>query len=216
MTLKITLAAASGTLPEYMEQQHGRVARAATATMTNVKDKIVNGGRASIAAAGFSARMQNSLRGRVFPRSGYSIDAAAWVWHRAPWAVLFEDGGKIVGSPYLWLPLPSARPRLGSKKMSPSLLASKGVELVSITGRSNKPLLGATVRLRRTQLTNPKPSLAQLRRGKDGVKGRLYTIPLFHGIKSVSVGKKIDIRGVAAKVSREIPSLFASHFSKEE
>lgn len=216
MTFRLTLAAATGTLDEYMEKQHGRIARAATTTMDMVRDKAIADGRANILSGGFSSNMANGLRGVRFPRRGYSIDAAVWIWHRVPYAGLFEDGGEIVGNPMLWLPLRGTMPKLGRRKISPSLLESKGVELVSISTRGNMPLLGAAVRLRPSQYSNPKPTLAQLRKGRDAKgKGKIYTIPLFHGIRTANISKKIDVKGVAARTSTLIPTLLVQNLAKE-
>ena len=73
-------------------------------------------GRADIAAAGFSRRWQNAFRVDVFPRGRkVSVDAAAWVFHKIPYAEVFEEGATIRGRPYLWIALPGTPTRIGGQ-----------------------------------------------------------------------------------------------------
>ena len=72
-------------------------------------DGIKADARAQIGAAGFAPQWQNALRVDHYPKGGEtSIDAAAHIWHRIPYAGVFEEGASIGGSPWLWLPLDHA------------------------------------------------------------------------------------------------------------
>lgn len=213
---EIVVAQATGTFDEYMERKHGAVARAATAAMDTTRTNLVNDGRASIASAGFPAGMQKALRGVRYPRGGkQSVDAAVFVWHRSNYAGVFETGATISGRPLLWLPLSTTMPKLGRQKVSPSLMASKGIDLVSLRSKKGTPLLGAPVPVRtnkqKLNYYTGKVTWGMLKNGRSG-KGPFRTVPLFHGVRRVTISKKFDITGAAEKARRALPTLFFENF----
>lgn len=216
---EIVVAQATGTFGEYMERKHGAVARAATAAIDTTRDNLVKDGRDSIASAGFPIGMQKALRGVRYPRgSTPSIDAAAFIWHRSTYAGLFEHGGTVQGKPLLWLPLSTTMPKLGKQKVSPSLMAAKGIDLVSIRSKKGTPLLGAPVAVRTSKQKaaygSGKVTWSMLKNGRNG-KGPFRTIPLFHGVRQVTITKKFDITGAADKARRALPSLFFENYKDQ-
>ena len=110
-----------------------KIAKASTGAVREAADLAKAAGRRAIAAAGFSSRWQNALRAKVYPQTGYSIDAAAYIWHKIPYAGIFETGGTIAGHPLLWLPIGNAPP-----------IGKFNGKLISIN-RPGKPPLLATV-----------------------------------------------------------------------
>lgn len=216
---EIVIAQATGTFDEYMERKHGAVARAATAAMDDTRDNLLKDGRASIASAGFPTGMQKALRGVRYPRgSKQSIDAAAFIWHRSNYAGVFETGATIQGRPMLWLPLSTTMPKLGKQKVSPGLMSRKGIDLVSLRSKKGTPLLGAPVPVRTSRqklsYNTGKVSWSMLKSGRTG-KGPFRTVPLFHGVRSVTVSKQFDITGAAEKAQRALPTLFFQHFEDQ-
>ena len=76
------------------------IARAATRAIEEAGGEIKQDARAQIGAAGFSRRWQNALRVDHYPRGGEtSVNAAAHIWHRIPYAGVFEEGAVLSRSP---------------------------------------------------------------------------------------------------------------------
>lgn len=217
--LRLSFDIATGAFEEAMKAQGKTIARAATGAMDAAVVVVKTKGRANIAAAGFSKRWQNALRVTRYPnqRGAISYEPSAWVFDKIEYAGIFEDGGKISGDPLLWLPLSGTPQRISGNIVRPSKLASAiGQRLVSFTSRSGTPLLGAKMRVTKAQKDKPnlKVSLTALKRGSTGKKaegGSLFrTIPLFYGIKQVTIPKKLSIREVCAAARDQIPSLYAA------
>ncbi|TIV93594.1 MAG: hypothetical protein E5V74_24880, partial [Mesorhizobium sp.] len=79
------------------------VGAAGTAAITEAGNLAKAAGRRDIAAAGFSVRWQNALRLNIYPKGRASIDAAALIFHKIPYAGVFENDTLISGKPNLWL-----------------------------------------------------------------------------------------------------------------
>ena len=202
-------------LDEAISELNEPIARTATAAADEVAQIVKADARADIARAGFSKKWQNALRVDRYPKgSKFSINAAVFIWHKIQYAGVFEDGARISGNPYLWLPLSGVPPRVGRNRMTPENLEKVLPDgLVSFRSRTGVPLMGATVRLSRTQAVKdrPKVTLAALKRGKSGT-GILRTIPLFSGIRVTNVPKKLNIKQICERARDRIPSLYASKF----
>lgn len=166
------------------------LARAASAAVREAGETALKDGRADIAAAGLSRKWQSALRLDVFPQGQDSINAAAVIRHKIPYAGVFEDGAVIGGNPLLWLPIERNLPvRSGGRRWTPSKYAQAIGPLVSLRGRGNRnPLLGG--------------------RGRDGkVK------PLFVGVGAVNIRKRFSIRDIAARAINSLGGLLQKHLS---
>lgn len=170
-------------------------------------------GRANIAAAGFSKRWQNTLRTSIFENHG--IDAALRLWHKIPYANVFEDGDTIKPEgKYLWLPvegLPKKAGR-GGTALNPSTFERlTGQPLRYFVGPSGTPMLGATIRVNAKGPT--KVSLSRLKRGEGSStsKGVLNTVPVFVGIKRVVEPKKFGLEKMMEGVGAEFPQLYVNN-----
>jgi hypothetical protein len=203
----------TGRFAEDMAAMEAPIAHAATSAMDGVLNIVKLDGRASIAGAGFSKRWQNTLRLQRYPKVD-SMEPAVFVWHKIPYAGVFEDGATIQGKPMLWLPLSGTPAKAGRNgaKLTPERYATEIGDLVSFRSKSGRPLLGARVRVSSNRdLT--KPSLSLLRRQHNyGGKGVLKTIPLFVGIERTEIHKKFSIREVCAIARNRIPALYAANF----
>ena len=73
------------------------IAKAATAAVRETAEMAKSAGRASIAGAGFSRKWQNALRAKIYPPNRDSMRAAALIYHKVPYAEVFEDGAVIHG-----------------------------------------------------------------------------------------------------------------------
>jgi len=195
------------------------IAEAATTAMRGVANIVKIDGAADIARAGFSTRWQKAISARVYPEGRNSMRPAAFIRHRIPYAGVFEDGANIVGNPMLWVPLPGVPRLMGGgrnrRSITPASFSSTIGDLISYKSKTGLPLLGARVRVTGVRATaeRPKLSLGLLKRqGNYGGKGVLRTVPLFFGVRAVTITKKFNIRQVCAAARNKIPSLYAAAF----
>ena len=100
-------------------------------------------GRADIAAAGLGAGFVKALRVDIYPQGRNSLNATAHIYHKIPYAGVFEEGAIIRGQPRLWLALPSTPKRYGRKPMTPELFAKSIGPLSFVKRPGKRPLLVA-------------------------------------------------------------------------
>lgn len=215
MTLRVSLAIIRGKWDEQVQQMYEPMATAGTAAIDEVEDIVKSESRQDIGAAGFGKRWQNTFRSQRFPRRGVSLNAAAFFWHKIPFAGIFETGGTITGKPLLWVPLEGTPKKIGRNRMTPKNFVNRIGRLYSIKGASH-PLLGARVRVSARQAAKDKPkvSLAALKRGSGG-SGVLRTIPLFVGIKSADIRDKFHIAEIAERGRNRLPELYLKHLKTD-
>lgn len=186
------------------------VAVAGSGAIGEAANEIKVGARRDIEAAGFSRRWQNALRVDTYPRRGVSINAAALIWHKIPYAGVFEDGAIISGQPTLWLPLPTAPKRAGRSKMTPALYVRTIGPLISIERPGKPPLLAGKIATnRRGQINKGKVTLSALRRGGAGAPSTL--VPLFIGIDRVSIRDRFSIREITERQAARLGALYLKH-----
>jgi hypothetical protein len=193
-----------------MADKYQPIAEAGTAAMTEMANRLKLAGRADIASAGFSKRWQNAFRVDVYPKRRASADAAALVYHRIPYADVFETGATIRGKPTLWVPLPVLPKRIGRERMSPKLYEQRVGPLQFIKGSSGVPLLVG-------RIAGPKGSkvrtvtLASARRGARG-EGNVQTVPLFVGVDAVTLRDRFSLRQITDKAAALLPALYRRAF----
>jgi len=221
MSLRLVFKASIGQFDEAFKELYVPGAKAATQAIVEAAAIVKSEGRANIAAAGFSKRWQNALRVDVYPKGQtYSMNAAAWVYHKIPYAAVFEDGATIRGRPKLWVPLSGTPKKIGRNRMSPKLINERiGRVLFPIKGRG-KPLLAIRVRMpaSRAAQDRPKVTAAMLRKaipvGRAAPKGRgvLRSIPLFVGVSSIEVRKRFSIRQICGRAAGRLAELYLKNF----
>jgi hypothetical protein len=99
MSLRLTLSAVGGAFFRALTEGERPIAKAATAAVREAAELAKSGGRTSIATAGFSRKWQNALRANVYPPNRDSMRAAALIYHKVPYAEVFERGAVIHGKP---------------------------------------------------------------------------------------------------------------------
>jgi len=220
--MRLSLTYAAGALSTQFRDKYRPVAVAATEAITRAGEDAKVGGRASIAAGGFSRRWQNALRLKIYPEGKrVAVNAAAWLFHKIPYAHVFERGMAILGRPMLWLPLAGAPKKIGRRRVTPGLLSSRGVKLITMNAGSRHPLLAARVRMSRAKArqSRPKVSLAQLTASGNSERGRgrgvLRTIPLFFGLSSVTIRKRFDVLGAVRKAKSRLAGYFTAAMGKQ-
>lgn len=223
MSLKLAFSAAKGQFIEAMARNQSVIAEAATGALRDAADQVKRDGRAAIGRAGFSQRWQNALRVNLYPKTGPSIDAAAYVFHNIRYAGIFEHGGPITGSPFLWLPLPSAPQKIGRERITPKLYIQRVGPLHAIKRPGKRPLLAGYVV--GTPKAGKRVTIAQLRRGQrdarrasanaafGGRAGRFQTtsVPLFVGIPSVNIRARFGLSGIFARARGGLGVAYLKH-----
>jgi hypothetical protein len=206
-------AALRGEFQSALDDMYRPVADAATTAVRVAGGRLKVEGRASIAAAGFSKRWQNAFRVQAFPKGNKtSINAAAFAWHKIGYAGVFETGATILGKPLMWLPASDIPKKIGREKMTPQLYEARVGPLSYAKSPKGTPMLVARARVGRNA---KKVSLAALRRGTTGAKGVVRSVPVFIGVKRVTIPKKFTIAAVAERIVADLPALYAQNFRDE-
>ena len=216
MALKWTITAIGDDFEKGLVEKYAPVAEASTAAIEEAGGVFKAAARAHILNAGLGKKFAGALRVTTYPRGKKkSINAAVYAYSKIPYAGVFEDGATIRGKPMLWLPLDNV-PMSRGKRLSPRQYAAKiGQRLYSMNLPGKPPMLVAIVRATDKRAAKT-PSLAMLRRGRNpGGKGTVRRIPLYIGIRTVNIRKKIDTTGIAAQVRDQLPALYIKHFTDE-
>lgn len=205
MTLRLVWAATTGQWSAAMQAMQYPIASAATGGMRQTVERTKIRGRAAIAGAGFGKKWQNALRAKTYPETGVSIEPAGWIYHRIPYAGVFEDGARIPGSPYLWIPLSGIPAMIGNKHMTPRNFIAQIGPLHSINVAGKAPMLGAYLQAGASigKITISKlrsgSALARLgvrsRRGGFGGKG-VVSVPIFVGVLMVNIRARFNLRPI--------------------
>jgi hypothetical protein len=99
MSLRLIYSALRGEFAAELQKIEQPIAKAATAAVREAAELAKAEGRVSIAAAGFSRKWQNALRARLYPPNRDSLRPAALIYHKVPYARVFEEGALIHGKP---------------------------------------------------------------------------------------------------------------------
>jgi hypothetical protein len=132
--VKLVFSAREGVLAELLEDIEQQIVDAKEGAVQDAAALAVSEGRANISAAGFSSRWQKALVSNFYPNEDTG-DPAALIFHRIPFAGVFERGIRISGRPLLWLPI--------EQNLPPGVRSPKqyGKKLVSVNVAGKPPLL---------------------------------------------------------------------------
>jgi hypothetical protein len=218
LALKLIWAATTGQWSAAMQAMEYPIASAATSGMRQVVDRAKERSRNAIAAAGFGKRWQSSLQAKTYPLSGISMAPAGYIYHKIPYAGVFEDGARIAGSPYLWLPLPGIPKTIGGKRMIPRNFTALVGPLHSIRVAGKAPMLGAYMQAAGKSVG--KVTLGKLRAGsalgrlgvrsrRGGFTGRgLVSVPIFVGVTMVNIRARFNLRPIFKRAGAEIGAAY--------
>jgi hypothetical protein len=215
--LRLIWAATTGQWSAAMQAMQYPIASAMTGAMHQTVDRVKLQGRAAIGAAGFGKRWQNALQTRTYPATGISMDPAGWIYHKIPYAGVFEDGAKIAGSPYLWLPLSGVPKTIGGKRMTPANFIALVGPLQIVRPAGKAPLMVASMQAGASigKLTLSKlragSALARLgvrsRRGRFGDKG-VVSVPIFVGVSMVNIRARFNLRPIFKRAGDGLASAY--------
>ena len=169
--------------------------------------------RTDIASAGLGQAFVNALRVDIYPRGRKSINASAHIYHRIPYAGVFEEGATIRGKPRLWLAVKSAPQEIGRKPMTPKLFNQRIGKLNFVKRAGKRPILFARVKAGKGKepgtITVPRLRAAQ----RPGAKGPFVSVPIFVALDSVTIRKRLNIAGIVRRARDRLPDLYASLIS---
>jgi hypothetical protein len=182
--------------------------RAVTAAVRAAGIGLKTEWRGQITGAGLGARLANSIRSEVFPKTGTSLNAAALVWSKAPVIVGAHDAGPLIRSRngfWLAIPTPAAGKALGGRRITPAAWERKtGLRLRFVYRRIGPSLLvadGARMNSR---------GLAASSRSNTG-RGQV-TAPIFLLVPQVKLPKRLDLARDAERAHDAVPGLIVGNW----
>jgi hypothetical protein len=208
-------------LAKGLTQAEGDAARSVTSAMREATEGLKGDLRADVVDAGLGQRLANTWRGKTYPEGGASLEAASFVWSKAPNVVdAFDRGVTIKSARGFWLAIPTAAAGVkglsatgGMKRITPGGWERRtGMRLRFIFRRSGPSLLVAdNARLSKKGLA--KPNIGRTRAGAQftRLKGR-STVVVFILVPQVTLQKRLDIASAARRWADRVPGLLASHW----
>ncbi len=209
MTARIRYRREPGSFKQAFRAPYAAMAAAAQGAIAAAGNIVKAQGRADIAAAGLGPGFVKALRVDIYPQGRNSLNATAHVYHKIPYAGVFEEGATIRGRPRLWLALPNVPQRQGRKPMTPELFRKSIGPLAFVKRPGKRPLLVAKAKKGKN---TTKVSLARFRSGGRG-EGPFVSVPVFVGLDSVSIRKRLNISGIVRAARDRLPQLYASLIS---
>ncbi len=196
-------------------------ARSVTGAMREVTDGLKSDLRADVADAGLGQRLANTWRGKTYPEGGVSLEAASFVWSKAPNIVdAFDRGVTIQSSRGFWLAIPT--PAAGVKGINATGAMKRitpggwerrtGMRLRFVYRRGRPSLLVAdNARLSKKGLA--RPNIGRTRGGAQftRIKGR-STVVVFILVPQVTLRKRLDIAAIGQRWGDRVPGVIAGHW----
>ena len=177
--------------------------RAVTAAMRQAGGDLKADWHGQITGAGLGQRLARSIRNKTYPERGESLDAAAFVWSKAPKIIHAHDRGMLIRSKlgfYLAIPTEAAGKGRGGARLTPGEWERRrGMRLRFIYRRNGPSLLVAEKARINTRGT------AVASRSKTG-RGQV-TAPIFLLVPQIKLRKRLDLARDAEKVAGSVPGL---------
>lgn len=174
--------------------------KAVTAAMREAGSDLKNDWHGQITGAGLGQRLARNIRNKTYPERGESLDAAAFVWSRAPKIIHAHDRGVLIRSKhgfYLAIPTEAAGKGRGGARLTPlEWERRRGLKLRFIYRRNGSSLLvaeKARINARGTAVAS---------RSKTG-RGQV-TAPIFVLVPQVKLRKRLDLARDAEKVAGRV------------
>lgn len=213
--MKLKVSAASGQWIKETSAAGNIAATALTKAMRETGKLAAAAANRNIHAAGFAHRKWE-MRPKNYPSSGVSLLPEVWLHSRINFLDVFEEG-RTIEKQWMWLPLPSVPnwPGDPTRQMSPKKYEQTVGPLVSFRYRKGKtPILGAVI----TGRVKPQPwgkfvSRARLKRGRGG-KGPISYVPMFVGVRTVTIEKKFDVMSAVEAVTDKMQGIYAQYEGK--
>jgi len=209
------LAALQGDLKKMMADELKTAERAVSSGVRQATDGLKSELRNQISSVGLGQKLANTWRGQVYPKGGASLNAAGFVWSKAPEIVrVFGTGVTIRSSHgfFLAIPTEAAGKYAMGKRITPGLWEqAHGIHLRFVYRRGAVSLLVAdNMRARRSKRGGFSPASASVMRTGRG----LTTVPIFILVPQVTLRKHFDIDSAANKWTDRLPNLVIQNWSE--
>jgi hypothetical protein len=208
MTARLRYRYQQGSFEEAFRAPYAPMAEAAQSAIAAAGAIVKARGRADISAAGLGNGFVKALRVDIYPKRGNSLNATAHIYHKIPYAGVFEEGATIRGRPRMWIALPNAPQRLGRKPMTPELFRQRIGPLAFVKRPGKRPLLFAKAKAGKS---TTKISLPRFRSGSRG-EGPFVSVPVFVGVGSVAIRKRLNITRIVRQARDRLPELYKASF----
>ena len=193
-------AAINGDLKKYMKEEIAAAETAITAGVREVTNSVQGELRQQVSSAGLGQAVANAWRAKFYP-GGKSLKAAGFIYTKAPNIVQAFNFGVTIKSAkgfFLAIPTPAA-PKRGTdgKRINPSNFPESSTGRLRFVYRPGKISLLVVDDLRarggkRGGFSRASDSAITKQRG-------VATVVMFFLVPQVSMKKKLDIDGAAAK-----------------
>lgn len=209
------LVALRGDLEKIMKKEAKAAERAVSFGIRETTNHLKLDLREQVTSAGLGQRLSKTWRGATYPKGRMSINAAGFVWSKAPQIITAYDRGAVIRSKtgaYIPVPLPAAGKLAGRRKMTPKNWELKNKQkLVFIKRKGHNPILVAeNMRARKGKRGGySKASKRSLKTGKD-----LTTVPLFVLVPQVSLRKRFDVKSAVTKWGNNLSSLVIENWKE--
>jgi len=187
--MKLVVASIRGQFEEAFRAKYGIIVDASRASLVQTSNTLKRNARAAIGGGGFGIRWQNTLRVDLHPRrKKVTASGAIWMWHKIPYAGVFETGATIRGQPLMWLPTSEAKRRwgrgVGGGKLTPRNF-TRGVAPLRSTHGTSTPMLVANVEVGRKHK-------------------RTKSMVIFIGVPVVKIPQKFSLQRAVAIATQEL------------
>ncbi|HEY4112862.1 MAG TPA: DUF6441 family protein [Rhizomicrobium sp.] len=198
------------------------MAKAAAAAADEITQGLKLELRAQVEAAGLGARVANTWQGRRYPSTAASINAAAYVWSKAPAIIDAFDRGPVIhtvnGRRYLAIPWPNvprtAGARGGGGRMTPAQVETYFNQDLKFARAGNGRLV-AYVDVVGT-------AAGSFKRATGKQLGRLYRqgkapphhvqVPMFTLTPTARMPKRLSVDQAAEHWAAQVPDILESKF----
>lgn len=204
----------TGDLIEAMAAEKRAGERAVTRAMGVAATGLRDDWRGQVTGAGLGNRVARTVRAQVYPERRDSLNAAAYVWTRAPKILDAFERGALIRSQngfYLAIPTPAAGAKgPGNRRITPGGWEQRtGMKLRFVYRRGGPSLLVADEARINTR-GRAVASRARVRR--DGIRTGAATVPIFILVPQVRLRKRLDLAGAGDRWAARVPGLIVENW----
>jgi hypothetical protein len=196
-------------------------ARSVTGAMREVTEGLKSDLRADVVDGGLGQRLANTWRGKTYPEGAVSLEAASFVWSKAPNIVdAFDRGVTIKSSRGFWLAIPTSAAGVkgisttgAMKRITPGGWERRTGMRLRFVYRRGRPSLLVADNARLSKKGLARSNIGRTRGGAQftRLKGRT-TVVVFILVPQASLRKRLDIASIAHRWADRVPGTIASHW----
>lgn len=211
-------AALGGNLQRHMEEELRTAELAVTGGVHAGGERLKKGLRNDVIGSGLGRRLAKSWRLNKYPKSGASLEAAAFLFTKSPVLIrAFNEGAKIKSKQGLWLaiPTPSAPKRgVGRKRITPSNFPEHRFGPLRFVYRRNGPSLLVVDNARITKTGRVGRNTVRRKSGEYTRLAGRTTVPMFLLYKQVRLKRRLHVEQVSDAGHRRLGTLIDREFAR--